>query len=270
MAKRVVTSLILMVFGLPALLLGGIPYYLFMTVFLLGASWEYVRIFRAVDLKPSLALTMAGVLAITLTRAFYPQVASEALTIFVLMAMAFHLFDYERGRDKAAVDFGITVTGMVYLGWVGSYLFDLRYLPEGGWWLFLVLGSVWLADSGAYTLGSAYGKHKMAPRLSPKKSWEGYAAGVFSGILGGIFFAFAFTSWGPLTGQITLWQGALLGLLVGVLSPLGDLGESMLKRQSGLKDSSAVFPGHGGFLDRIDSWLWTAVIGFYFVTWFLL
>lgn len=110
----------------------------------------------------------------------------------------------------------------------------------------------------------------MAPRLSPKKSWEGYAASVITATWGGIFFAYAFTTYGNLAGQITLWQGAILGFILGSLPPLGDLGESMIKRQSGIKDSSDIIPGHGGFFDRIDSWLWGAVIGYYFLVWFIL
>jgi phosphatidate cytidylyltransferase len=129
---------------------------------------------------------------------------------------------------------------------------------------------VWLADSGAYSIGAAYGKHKLSPRLSPKKSWEGYWAGVFTGVIGAMFLAYAYGRWGSLTGDISLAQAALLGLLLGLLTPLGDLGESMFKRQARLKDSSDVIPGHGGFFDRIDSWLWAAVIGFYFLKWFVI
>jgi phosphatidate cytidylyltransferase len=88
----------------------------------------------------------------------------------------------------------------------------------------------------------------------------------------GAFFAYAFSTLEPrpLAGLITPLQGGLLGLIIGVLAPLGDLGESMLKRQGGLKDSSNLFPGHGGFLDRIDSWIWGAVIGFFTIQYFFL
>jgi phosphatidate cytidylyltransferase len=136
----------------------------------------------------------------------------------------------------------------------------------------LVLPIVWAGDTGAYSIGAAYGKHKMTPRLSPKKSWEGYFAGVFTSVIVGAFFAYAFSSLGPkpLMGLINPWQGSLLGLVIGAVVPLGDLGESMLKRQSGLKDSSNIFPGHGGFLDRIDSWIWGAVIGYFAVQLFIL
>jgi phosphatidate cytidylyltransferase len=112
----------------------------------------------------------------------------------------------------------------------------------------------------------------MTPRLSPKKSWEGYFAGLFTSVLIGSFFAYTFSSLGPqpLRDLINPLQGGLLGLVIGALAPLGDLGESMLKRQGGLKDSSNIFPGHGGFLDRIDSWIWGAVIGYFLIRFFIL
>ena len=106
--------------------------------------------------------------------------------------------------------------------------------------------------------------------VRPKKSWEGYAASVFTGTIGGAFLAYAYAKFGCFSGPITIMQGAILGLLMGALPPLGDLGESMIKRQSGTKDSSDIIPGHGGFFDRVDSWLWGAVIGYYFLTWFIL
>ena len=111
----------------------------------------------------------------------------------------------------------------------------------------------------------------MAPRLSPKKSWEGYVASVFTGAISAArSLPMPFPPGATLPVKLLTWQGALLGLVIGALTPLGDLGESMFKRQSGIKDSSNIFPGHGGFFDRIDSWLWGAVIGYYFIQWFIL
>jgi phosphatidate cytidylyltransferase len=270
MRKRTITALGLAVIGLPAILLGGIFYYFLMGTFLIGAAREYVHLFRAVKLEPQFHITVGGVALTTITRMFFPEYAQAAFALGILVAMAYHLFAYERGRDQSALDFCVTVGGLVYIGWIGSYLLDLRNLAEGGWWFMLVMFCVWLGDSGAYSIGRAYGRHKMAPRLSPKKSWEGYAASVFTATIGGMFFVYAFTTYGNLAGDITIWQGAILGFVLGALPPLGDLGESMFKRQSGIKDSSGVIPGHGGFFDRIDSWLWGAVIGYYFLIWFIL
>ena len=274
MPRRTLTALAMTAVGLPAIIYGGVFYFLLMGGFLVGGAWEYVRLYRAVKYEPNELVTVGGVLVLVTARFFFADFAIPFFVLLILLAMAAHLVSYERGRDRAALDFSVTVTGITYLGWLGSYLLDLRnFSTEGGWWLMLVLPIVWAGDTGGYSIGSVYGKHKMAPRLSPNKSWEGYIAGVFTSIMIGIFFSYAFTSIGvrqPLAGLITPLQGALLGLVIGVLAPLGDLGESMLKRQSGLKDSSNIFPGHGGVLDRIDSWIWGASIGFILIQYFIL
>ncbi|MGC8857079.1 MAG: phosphatidate cytidylyltransferase [Anaerolineae bacterium] len=270
MLRRTVTAILLLLLGLPAVLLGGRLYFLLIAIFLVGAAWEYVLMFRKIGYEANLLLTLGGVLAILAARAFWAAAAVPTLAGLILLTMTIHLFAFERGRDRAALDFAVTLGGLIYLGWIGAYLIDLRSLPAGGWWLMLILPAVWLADSGAYSIGAAYGKHKLSPRLSPGKTWEGYWAGVFTGALSGAFLAFAYATWGSLNGHITPLQGAILGLILAAITPLGDLGESMFKRQAHLKDSGNIFPGHGGFFDRIDSWLWAAVIGYYFVQWFIL
>ena len=266
MPRRTLTALAMIAVGLPAIIYGGVFYFLLMGGFLVGGAWEYVRLYRAVKYEPNELVTVGGVLVLVTARFFFADISVSIFVLLILLAMTIHLVAYERGRDQAALDFGITVAGIVYIGWIGSYLLDIRnFSADGGWWLMLVLPIVWAGDTGAYSIGAVYGKHKMAPRLSPKKSWEGYFAGMFTSVLIGAFFAYAYTSIGvrqPLAGLINPLQGALLGLVIGALAPLGDLGESMLKRQSGLKDSSNIFPGHGGILDRIDSWIWGASIGF--------
>ena len=275
MLKRTLTALAMAVVGLPAIIYGGVFYFLLMGTCLVGGAWEYVRLYRAAKHEPNELVTVGGVLVLVTARFFFADFAIPVFVALVLIAMTAHLFAFERGRDEAAHDFGVTVAGIVYLGWVGAYLLDLRNLVSnemGVWWLMLVLPLVWAADTGGYSIGAAYGKHKLAPRLSPKKSWEGYFAGIFTSVLVGTFFAYAFSSMGPrpLAGFISPMQGGLLGLVIGALAPLGDLGESMFKRQSGMKDSSNIFPGHGGFLDRIDSWIWGAAIGYFLIQYFIL
>jgi phosphatidate cytidylyltransferase len=271
MLKRTLTALGLAVIGLPAIIYGGVFYYLLIAIVLAGSAWEYVRLYRAVRYEPNEIVTIGSVLVIATARFFFEGAAIPLFVLSVLVAMAVHLVAFERGRDQAGLDFAVTVTGIVYLGWLGSYLLDLRQLPQGGWWLMLILPIVWGGDTGAYSIGAVYGKHKMTPRLSPKKSWEGYFAGLFTSIIVGTFFAYAFSSLGPqpLGSLITPLQGGFLGLAIGALAPLGDLGESMFKRQGGLKDSSNVFPGHGGFFDRIDSWIWGAALGYFVIQFFM-
>jgi phosphatidate cytidylyltransferase len=116
-------------------------------------------------------------------------------------------------------------------------------------------------------VGSRIGRHKMTKRLSPKKSWEGYFGGVVAGVLGGAALAALIQTLAAPGGSITWERGGWLGLALAVLTTLGDLGESMMKRQVGVKDSGDLLPGHGGVFDRIDSWLWAGVIGYYLITW---
>ncbi len=267
MLRRTLTALGLAAVGLPAIVFGGVFYFLLIAIVLGGSAWEFVRMFRAVHFEPDPFVTIGSVLVLVTARYFFPQAAILVLVLSVLLAMAVHVLRYEHGRDQASLDFGVTVAGIVYLGWVGSYLLDLRQLPQGGWWLMIVLPIIWAGDTGAYSIGSVYGKHKMTPRLSPRKSWEGYFAGLLTSVIVGAFLSYAFVALGPqpLRGLITPLQGGLLGLVIGALAPLGDLGESMFKRQAGLKDSSNIFPGHGGFFDRIDSWIWGAALGYFII-----
>ena len=266
--KRVLAALVMAAIGIPAIIYGGVFYFLLISIFLVLAAWEYVKIFQAAKFSPSMLVTVGGVLLLLFFRNFLPTYSGPLLTLLILLAMTVHLFSYESGRDSAASDLMVTLGGFVYLGWVGAYLMDVRALPDGGWWILLTLGSVWIADSAAYFIGSRFGKHKLSPRLSPKKSWEGYWAGVVLGTLGAAGLALLFHAWGGIA--VTWWQGGLLGLVLSVFTTLGDLGESMLKRQAGVKDSSNIIPGHGGFLDRIDSWLWAAAIGYFLITWFFI
>ncbi len=142
----------------------------------------------------------------------------------------------------------------------------MRDLPQGQWWVLTALPAVWLADSGAYLIGRAWGRHKMAPSISPGKTWEGYVGGV---ILGAPLTAGLAALWGQWAGPggPTVLEGLILGLIVAAVSPLGDLAVSMVKREMGVKDTGGLFPGHGGALDRVDSTLWAAVIGYYFAVW---
>ncbi len=272
MLRRTLTALALAAVGLPAIIYGGTFYFLIIGVFLVGGAWEYARLYRAVQFEPNEIVTIGGVFVIATARFFFPEFAALVLVVSILAAMTVHVIAYERGRDQAGLDFTVTVAGIVYIGWLGSYLLDLRNLPDGAWWFMFILPLVWAGDTGAYSIGAAYGRHKMSPRLSPKKSWEGYVAGIVTAIYVGVLFAYAYSSLGtkPLHGLIVPLQGAALGLVISALTPLGDLGESMFKRQGGLKDSSAVFPGHGGFLDRIDSWIWGASIGYFIIRYFIL
>lgn len=270
---RLAVSLLLLPTALLVIEAGGWPYVAAITVMLLLAAREYVRLFVHTHYRPAVAVVLAGVALLALS-AHWPAPAPAwllpaLLTLLCLTALTWHLVDYERGAPASGTDFVITLGGILYLGWLGRYFIILRAEPAGLWWLISALTSVWLADTGAYVFGRLFGRRfirrPMAPRLSPRKTWEGYVGSI---VVGGLAGAGLGALWGLGAGPAGLltWQtGGALGLLVGALGPLGDLGVSMIKRQSGVKDAGQLIAGHGGALDRIDSWLVAVPLGYYFL-----
>jgi phosphatidate cytidylyltransferase len=270
LVKRTIVSLILLPIGLALIVIGGPLYAGFITLILGLAAWEYDRIMRTGGYKPASALVVGGAVLIALLRAVDGFESSGwVISLILLASLTYHLFKFERGESQAATNFGITVGGAFYLGWIGAYLISLRALPDGKWWVLVMLPAVWFADSGAYLVGSRFGRHKMTPRLSPKKSWEGYLGGILFSVVGTMLLVLLMQKWFTFGIMISPWSGAFIGLIMSVISPLGDLGESMFKRQVGVKDSGNLIPGHGGVFDRIDSWLWAGVIGYYTILWLL-
>lgn len=269
MVNRLLVTIFLIPIGMAIIVYGQLPFLVTIALVVGLAGWEYVNMLRIAGMRPSAILVPLAAALFVFMRG-YDGFASAPwlISLFLLLSMSWHLLDYERGRDQAGSDFNITVGGALYLGWIGAYLISLRDLPEGKWWILIVLPAVWLADSGAYFIGSRFGKHKLSPRLSPRKSWEGYLAGIVWGTLGGALFAALWRIGAGPESAILPWKGAVIGFVLAILTPLGDLGESMFKRQVGVKDSSNLIPGMGGFFDRIDSWLWGGVIGYYLIIWF--
>jgi phosphatidate cytidylyltransferase len=245
---------------------GGWLYGVAVTLVLLLAGAEFGLLFRRLGLRPSVPLILAGVGVLSLSRLVEGLGVGPALTGLCLVSMVWHLVDFERGAPRSGTDFAVTVAGFVYVGWIGSYLIALRGLPDGEWWLLLALPSVWLGDSAAYFVGKAIGRHRLSPRLSPKKTWEGYLAGIGVGAASGAGLALIWHVGAGPDSAVSAWTGVLLGTVVATLAPLGDLGISMFKREVGVKDSGTLLPGHGGVLDRLDSWIWAAALGFYVVS----
>jgi phosphatidate cytidylyltransferase len=268
LASRLLVSIILLPIGLLGISAGGLSYLLIVLLLLGLAAWEYARLFSHGGAQPSMILTILGTLVLIVGRAWdgfasAPWIAS----LLILSSMTYHLIAYERGRDQAGTDFAITLSGIFYCGWIGAYLISLRDLPEGKWWVLVILPAIWLADTGAFSIGRRYGRHKLSPRLSPKKSWEGYLAGLVTGTLGAVLMALVWRIGAGPDTAVTVGRAAMLGFILSAVTPLGDLGESMIKRQVGAKDSSNLIPGHGGVFDRVDSWLWAGVIGYYLIVW---
>lgn len=139
----------------------------------------------------------------------------------------------------------------VYVAFLASLAVALLRQPEGEWWVLAFLITVITADTGAYAAGLAFGRHPMAPRISPKKTWEGFAGAAVAALVAGALLA-------QFMLGVPWWAGLIFGAVILATATIGDLGESMLKRDLGIKDMSSWVPGHGGVLDRLDSILLSA------------
>jgi phosphatidate cytidylyltransferase len=266
--ERILVAIILIPALAWVIYFGGWVYTITIALILALAAWEYGLLFRRSDFAPSLPLLAIGVAMLCVVR-FSGSFEDSALVLALLSlgVMTWHLVDYEKGAEKSGSDFAITLGGVVYLGWIGSYLISLRQIADGQWWFLIAMPSVWLADSTAYFVGKWIGRHRLSPRLSPKKTWEGYLAGIIIGGLTGLGFTYIWRIGAGTSSTLDPQIGLITGLIVSVLAPLGDLGISMIKREIKVKDTGNLLPGHGGVLDRIDSWIWAGVIGYYVISW---
>ena len=263
-------AIVILLFPILAWLIadGGWLFAVAIALVLALAAREFGQLFKFHQLRPSTPLLFLGTLSLVLVRFWGDFDASIILlTLCCLLSMSWHLVDYELGATRSGTDFAITTAGIVYLGWIGSYLISLRSVLDGLWWFLIALPSVWLADTAAFFIGRWIGKHRLSPRLSPKKSWEGYLAGIMAGAVSGWLFALLWQIGAGLSSTINPIRGLILGGVLAIFAPLGDLGVSMIKREIQVKDTGNLLPGHGGALDRLDTWIWAGVLGFYIVQW---
>lgn len=221
------------------------------------AAWEYFLLLAQGGHTPLRWLGLAAVVII-IAEAHWAQGWSLrlVLTALILVSLSAALF---RTTHAPVTDWAWTLAGVIYFGLLLNHFVALRNLPSGLQWLLLALLLTWITDTGAYFSGRALGRHKLWPRHSPKKTWEGALGGWLVGVVAGAFL-------GPwLVGQ-SWWAGATLAGLVCLIAPFGDLAESMVKRQMGAKDSSHLIPGHGGVWDRIDSLLFVVPVVYYWAS----
>lgn len=266
LSQRVKSALIFVPLFLLLVYQGGWGFNLFTVTILLAAAAEYARLFILNGYSPSLTVLTVGILLFTLQRWFFEgEHLGILLSVVLFLTIAAALIQYETGETKAIFNFAITLSGILYLGWVGSFFISLRALPDGRGWMLTALPVTWMADSGAYFIGRWLGKRKMSPHLSPGKTWAGFAGALLWGVPSGLLLVLLWRAVGFLPAATPLWQGALMGLVITVLTPIGDLFISLIKRTAGVKDTGDLIPGHGGVLDRIDTWIWAALIGYYLV-----
>lgn len=261
--KRAVIALTLGPLALYLVYLGGWFFFVPITAVLLLATYEFTNMMRKIGANINLWILLPAVFMLLLSAQIPDWHLSGIITLIsLLLIMGYALWLYEKQKSEIATLSWMTMMGgMILFGWIGSHFMLLRGIEVNAWqWTILALVSTWFADSGAYMVGrfmagKVLGRHRLSPRLSPNKTVEGYIGGIILGTL-------------LTVGTATLlqldWLPALLiGLLASIISPLGDLGMSMIKRESKVKDSGHIFGEHGGAIDRIDSLIWSVAMAYY-------
>jgi phosphatidate cytidylyltransferase len=243
---------------------GGWAFFALMLAVAGVAGYEFSRMMRHAGHCP-LTPAVLAIIALFFLDAAFPgrAIAHHGLVWIVILSISWQIIRYRQGATPT-VDWALTIAGGLYVGWLLSHFVALRSLPDGLAWTCMALLATWASDSGAYFVGCAIGRHKLCPRLSPGKTWEGIGGGLIGGLLAGAIVGALAMHW---LGAIGLMHGVLIGLLAAVASPFGDLAISMMKREAGVKDSGSIIPGHGGMLDRTDSLMFVVVITYYFATW---
>jgi len=268
--------LIVAAIGLPLLAgLLAVPEPLFSAVIeaiLAVATFELVRSAQPEtnDLTIPVSAAAATALLVALVRAgFGPEV--WALLPLTAIALVLLIRGGNPFSDSMA---GWWIGSVLYVGILGSHFVLLRDLPDGQRWLVVMLATVFSTDTGAYAVGRTFGRHKMAPTVSPKKTWEGAAGGLAFGALAAVIAILALDPDPPLETLSDVIAGeygraTVIAIALGlpVVAEIGDLVESALKRRLGVKDVSHLLPGHGGFLDRLDSLLFAAPWLYWILQW---
>jgi phosphatidate cytidylyltransferase len=274
LARRIGTAVVV----LPLLLLGMLwaPPLVGLAIVTLATAlgaWEFDGLLKARGLAPFRVVGALLLAAVYVEVAFEGWVGANLLdaeravplwplaAVVALAALLFRARDFERDVPSAA----LTLLGAVYLGGLGGAIAALRVMAPsvlGPWRIGLLIATVMAADTAAYFVGRAFGRRKLAPSISPGKTFEGALGGLLGGALGALAVRAAGWPGLPLTHAVAL------GLLVSLAGVAGDLLESLLKRWAGVKDSGRLFPGHGGMLDRLDSLLFGAAVLYYYFSLF--
>lgn len=262
--------------GLPAiwcLLNGGIALLILLLFFIFCSSKEYVEILKYKGFFPSLKIILfADLMLATLSYFNRFDLVTLAFTIASISAFMWVLF---KGRQPYIANVATTILGFVYSGWLPLHLLFLRSLNAENYQGFLKLNiqndglgyvmflfvTILFTDTGCYYFGKKFGKHKLAEIISPKKTVEGAIGGALCAVISAFVVGHII--------HLPWYHSLIAGLLCTIFAQIGDLCESLIKRDAGVKDSGSFLPGHGGFLDRTDSYLLTVPVAFYYFKYFV-
>ena len=263
-ATRMLTGLIMGTIVLLCIMAGGLYLLALLIFMLIVGSREYVKILNHKGFYPSLKVIYLTE-AILTTVVYFKRFDLVAITL-TICAMCSFMWVLFRGRQPYIANVATTLLGMVYCGWFPLHLLFLRDLScdkydSGLGFVVMMFTAILLTDIGCYYGGSKFGKHKLAPVISPNKTIEGSIGGMFFAILGAVGIG--------LYLDVQWYIALLAGVMCTVFAQIGDLCESLIKRDAGVKDSGTSLPGHGGFLDRTDSFILTIPMMYYFCKCFI-
>jgi len=246
MKQRIITAVIAGILFVAVAAYGGIPFTLLSIILAVVGYFELLR------MKKMKLFSFPAGIGLFLVLLIVTGIHIDSLSTMEWFIAAFLLLLSYTVLSKNAFHFDqatFVVFSALYAGLGFHYLIEVRSLGNGLVMLFFILFAIWATDTGGYFAGSAFGKRKLWPQISPKKTVEGAIGGIVNAMLVSIIYQLFFTAYESMEKAI------IAALVIGVFSQLGDLVESALKRHYGAKDSGAILPGHGGILDRCDSWL---------------
>jgi phosphatidate cytidylyltransferase len=226
------------------------------------AVWAALEFYSLVGKAGHRPVTALGVLFVLLFvgNAYVDQTyTAPLLTSLILIVLAWLL--WRRQFAGVVTDWAVTLAGVLYAGWLLSLFVSLRDLPQGLGWTVLAALATFASDTGAFAVGSLWGRRRLVPHISPGKTLEGSVGGLVSAVVVTMILGLVFSLPVNVLGMVGL------GLAVGTLAQIGDLAESMLKRSLNVKDASRLIPGHGGILDRVDSLGFAVVVVFFWAKW---
>jgi phosphatidate cytidylyltransferase len=273
--QRVLSAVVLIPLVIAVIWLGGWFAFAAVVLVLLGGMFELRAMFMNVSWRPLIILaTIIGLLFLvssTPPAHDYRDVVIEASFSALMVGAFIWLFIVRPANDRTVIDWALTVAIPFYLAWPLALLLLTRGAgvgpqARGFWWVLVLLLTIWANDSAAYLTGHYFGKTKLAPKISPAKTWEGFAGGLVISVISVFVVTWvADLILAPASQLHLAWYHALLlGVLICVFGTVGDLAESLLKRGAKVKDSGAIFPGHGGVLDRADSLLFAALVVYFY------
>lgn len=256
---RLLSGIVLMIITISVVVTGGnVLFAVLLAISLIGMT----ELYKVVGVNKALP----GFLGYAAGLAYYALVYFDAMNyqlmvfiFFLLLLMLVYVFSFPKYTIE---QLAVTFLGLFYVGIMLSFIYQVRILEGGAWIVWLIFIGAWGSDTCAYAVGILLGKHKLAPRLSPKKSIEGSIGGVVGAALIGFLYATIFRSHITGIAQPQLIY-AIIGACSSILSQLGDLAASAIKRNHDIKDYGKLIPGHGGILDRFDSIIFTAPIVYY-------